>query len=107
MRRITACFVLVAFLISCVIPPQGFAQAVSAMGLMPAPGTQVLLTPAFTPAHLRGMVIDPQNPFKFDFIIRRGDEALSTAQKQDEYKKLAKYFLAALATPDNDQWVTH
>ncbi|MEI6438086.1 MAG: hypothetical protein WCO69_04995 [Candidatus Omnitrophota bacterium] len=105
MRKITAFIVLLSFIISCVMPPQGFAQAVSAMGLMVQPGASVTLTPSFTPAHLRGMVIDTKDPFKFDFIIRRGDDQMSDAQKQDEYQRLIKYFLAALATPDQDQWV--
>ena len=41
----------------------------------------------------------------FDFIIYRGDKLLSNGQKQEEYKKLIKYFLASLAIPDEDQWV--
>ncbi|MBF0387934.1 MAG: hypothetical protein HQL20_08785 [Candidatus Omnitrophica bacterium] len=64
-----------------------------------------MLTPAFNPAQLKGMVINPADPFKFDFIVNRGDEPLTAAQKQDEYSKLIKYFLAALAVPDTDQWV--
>jgi hypothetical protein len=43
----------------------------------------------------------------FDFIIYRGDQILSADQKQEEYKKLIKYFLASLAVPDEDQWVTY
>ena len=105
MRKITSFFVLAAFLLSCAMPPQGFAQSLSAVALMSEPGIQVALGPAFTPAHLKGMVINATNPFKFDFIINRGDEILSSEQKQEEYKKLVKYFLASLAVPDTDQWV--
>ncbi len=79
MRKFTALSILAAFVLSCVTPPLGFAQTLTAVGLMPAPGTMVALTPAFTPAHLRGMVIHPDDPFKFDFIVYRGDEALSSA----------------------------
>jgi hypothetical protein len=105
MRKITSFLILVSFIFSCVTPPQGFAQTLSAVGLMPQPGTQVTLSGAFTPAILKGMVINPNDPFQFDFIIDRGDESLSNDQKQVEYKKLAKYFLASLAVPDKDQWV--
>ena len=63
------------------------------------------LSPEITPAYLKGMYIDPKNPFKFDFIIYRGDKPLSNAQKKFEYLRLIKYFLASLAIPDSDQWV--
>ncbi|MBF0619842.1 MAG: hypothetical protein HQL19_06705 [Candidatus Omnitrophica bacterium] len=105
MKKITALFVVMAFLMSCIMPPQGFAQVLSAVELMPVPGVQVGLSAAFTPAHLKGMVIDARNPFKFDVIIHHGDEVLSDTEKQVEYAKLVKYFLAALAVPDTDQWV--
>ena len=63
------------------------------------------LTPAFTPAHLKGMVIDPSDPFKLDFLIHRGDEPMTEEQKRVAYPRLIRYFLASLAIPDTDQWV--
>ncbi len=105
MRKITSFLVLVSFILSCVMPPQGFAQTISAVGLMPQPGTMVTVTPAFTPAYLWGMTIHPNEPFKFDFLVQKGDENLGSSEKQAEYTKLIKYFLAALAVPDTEQWV--
>ena len=105
MRKITSFFVLVSFVLSCIIPPHGFAQSLSAVGLMPQPGTMVTLTPAYTPAHLWGMTIHPNAPFKFDFLVQRGDAGLTEDRKHVEYARLIKYFLAALAVPDADQWV--
>ncbi len=105
MRKTTAFFVLLSFIASCIMPPQGFAQTLSAVGMMPAPGTIVSLTQDFSPAYLWGMGISPNDPFKFDFLVYRGDENLGPDQKQQEYTKLIKYFLAALAVPDTDQWV--
>ena len=101
MRKITALFILFAFIINSVLPSSVMAQVL----VLPQPGTMVNLSPGYTPANLRGMVIDPNDPFKFDFIIYRGDEPLAADQKQPEYTKLIKYFLAALAVPDTDQWV--
>ena len=69
------------------------------------PGVRVDLSPDFTPAELKGITIHPENPLMFDFIIYKGDKVLSDHQKQGEYKKLIKYFLASLAVPDEDQWV--
>ncbi|MEI7998295.1 MAG: hypothetical protein WCH62_02145, partial [Candidatus Omnitrophota bacterium] len=72
---------------------------------MPQPGVRISLSPEYTPAHLQGMVIHPENALLFDFIINRGDQELAEAQKEQEYKKLVKYFLASLAIPDDNQWV--
>ena len=102
-RQIITSIVLCTFLMS--NTGTGFAQAVSPLLWLPEPGMQVPLSSAFNPAHLKGMVINPTDPFKFDFIIYRGDAAISNEQKQVEYQKLVKYFLAALAIPDTEQWV--
>ena len=72
---------------------------------MPQPGVRISLSPEYTPAHLQGMVIHPENALLFDFIINRGDQELAESQKEQEYKKLVKYFLASLAIPDDNQWV--
>jgi hypothetical protein len=100
-KRTVSVFVLFTFLLSSLGVNGAYAQALG----LPQPGQMVGLTPAFTPAHLKGMVIHPNEPFKFDFIIHHGDTSLDQAGKQAEYQKLIKYFLAALAVPDNEQWV--
>ena len=105
MRKIASLFVLVQFVATVILPGPGFAQTLLAAGLLPEPGTPLSLSGTFTPAHLQGMVINPADPFKFDFIIHRGDEQLAADQKQAEYTRLIKYFLAALAVPDQEQWV--
>ena len=65
----------------------------------------VHLSPEFTPAHLQGLTIHPDNALKFDFLIHKGDGQLDNDQKKEEYTKLVKYFLASLTIPDEDQWV--
>ena len=72
---------------------------------LPAPGTMVNLSKSFSPAVLSGIKVNPNNPLEFDFLIQPGDKTLSNAQKQEEYLKLVKYFLAALTTPEKDMWV--
>jgi len=81
--------------------PQAYADEPS----LPQAGLMIHLSPEFTPALLKGIVIDPKNAFKFDFIIYKGDKKLTESQKKQEYTKLIKYFLASLAVPDEDQWV--
>ncbi|MBI3602029.1 MAG: hypothetical protein HY209_03955 [Candidatus Omnitrophica bacterium] len=105
-KRVVSLVVSTTFLTSSIGVPTSYAQvAAGTMPWMPSPGVRVSLSPEFTPAHLKGMVIHPDNALQFDFLIHRGDERLTQDQKQDEYKKLIKYFLASLAIPDEDQWV--
>ncbi len=75
------------------------------MPKMPLPGVRIGLSPAYIPAHLSGITIHPNQPLQFDFLIKKGDQALEGDQKKAEYKKLVKYFLASLTIPDEDQWV--
>ena len=73
--------------------------------LMPTPGTMVNLSNVYSPAFLNGMVIHQDNALQFDFMIHKGDGNLDLPQKNEEYTKLVKYFLASLTIPDQDQWV--
>ena len=106
MHKAAYWMLLTAFLTLSVIPSVE-AQSIlrDQTPWMPRPGVMVDLSPGFTPAHLKGIVINPQNVFSFDFIIYQGDKKLRIAQKTSEYMKLIKYFLASLAIPDDDQWV--
>ncbi len=105
-RKFISIVILTAFVSTSVKLP-AYAQVVfeSQVPWMPKPGERVELSPEFTPAYLKGMVIHPDNALQFDFLIYRGDAPLSGNRKQEEYKKLIKYFLASLAIPDEDQWV--
>ncbi len=73
--------------------------------IMPKPGTMVSLSPIYSPAFLNGVVIHEDNALQFDFLIHKGDGNLDLPQKNEEYTKLVKYFLASLTIPDSDQWV--
>ena len=93
--------VLVCFIFNSVFITPAMAQ----VALAPQAAGIPLQGEVFTPAHLRGMVIDPQKPFEFDFLVHKGDASLSDIEKKAQYADLVKYFLAALTVPDNDQWV--
>jgi len=95
--------VLVAFLFT--FPVTGYAQLPMEL---PAPNAMVTLTPPFTPPLIKGIIIYPENPLQFDFLIDPGDvdfKSQSAPEKTEEYQKLVKYFLAALTVPENDLWV--
>jgi len=83
--------------------PQALAE--SLLGL-PEPGTMVNLSPAYAPMLIKGLTVDKNNPFKFDFIMDQGQEKFITGPAlKNEGERLIKYFLASLAIPENDLWV--
>jgi uncharacterized protein YnzC (UPF0291/DUF896 family) len=73
--------------------------------LLPKPGVMVHLSPAFCPAMLKGIKVHRDNPFRFDFILDKGDGYLADDQLKKESSKLIKYFLASLTVPEKDLWV--
>ncbi len=82
--------------------------------VLPAPGVRVNLSPEFNPPILKGIKVHPDNPFRFDFILDKGDEynrhpERSEGSQQEQLKneatRLIKYFLASLTIPEKDLWV--
>ena len=76
---------------------------------LPAPGTMVHLSPALEPPILKGIKVHPDNPFRFEFILDKGNVSEYGATQgrplQQEATKLIKYFLASLTIPEKDLWV--
>ncbi|MFC1510351.1 glycogen synthase [Candidatus Omnitrophota bacterium] len=106
LKKIISVCVAVLFLAFQMIPAS-YAQGLSTQPLLGLPevGTLVGLSAAFTPASIKAIKINPQNPLEFNFIIQKGEEDLLRSQKRTEYNKLIKYFLAALTIPEDDLWV--
>lgn len=102
--KIISPVLIIVFVLTSLYVPQAQAGELI-VPPMPAPGARVNLSPEFTPAHLQGITVRPDNALEFDFLIDKGDQDLSKDQKQIEYKKLIKYFLASLTVADKDQWV--
>jgi len=109
---VAVCFVLT----SLNIPLVQAQSALPAGGdfYLPAPGVRVGLSPEFNPPILKGIKVNPNNPFRFDFILDQGDspgviasEAKQSQQEQlkTEATRLIKYFLASLTIPEGDLWV--
>jgi hypothetical protein len=92
-----------SFLVNIVGPCPVYAQAEGF--ILPAPGQMVTLSPSFSPAVLKGIKLDPKNPFRFHFFVDRGDSSLSQEELKSESSKLIKYFLASLTIPETDLWV--
>jgi hypothetical protein len=91
------------FLVCCLLIPVRHAGADNFLGL-PEPGKMITLSPAFSPVCIKGLKINPADPFAFDFIIDKGSEPLKIPL-ETEVAKLVKYFLTALTIPEQDLWV--
>jgi hypoxanthine phosphoribosyltransferase len=57
------------------------------------------------PAMLRGIKVYPDSPFRFDFILDKGNFLDSGDSLKEESSKLIKYFMASLTVPEKDLWV--
>src|SRR3989338_8518193 len=62
-----------------------YAQYIPGLNL-PAPGAMVNPSPAFVPVLIKGLAIDPQNPFQFEFIVDSGNSRLTTDEIKKEYE---------------------
>ena len=98
-------FILTAFLLNGFGPLPG-ARADDLR--LPLPGVMVRLSPPLEPPTLKGIKVHADNPFRFDFILDKGDVFIGAEQQdqlKDEAAKLIKYFLASLTIPEEDLWV--
>jgi len=122
--RVFSTLLAFTFAFSSIVPPQrayaqtvpaspagGFASPVGGLaspigGLnLPQPGVMVTTSPAFIPPVLKGLIINQDNPFQFDFVFDSGDSLLTEEEVKEESTKLIKYFLASLTMPEDELWV--
>ncbi len=107
-QRGTSLGVLLAFCLSLIAPYQT-VWAKDAGLILPKPGAMVNLSPAFEPVMMKGLKVDPKNPFRFEFILDPGDVGVGSKTIPTDLKiestKLIKYFLASLTIPEKDLWV--
>ena len=80
---------------------------VYAQGVIPLPqaGAGSALSPAFSPVLLKGIKVRVNDPFRFDFILDKGNGTATAAQIKSDATRLIKYFLASLTIPESDLWV--
>ena len=74
---------------------------------LPALGTMVQLSSALELPILKGIKVHPDNPFRFEFILDKGNVSeygpTQGRPVQQEATKLIKYFLASLTIPEKDR----
>ena len=71
---------------------------------LPAPSQIIPLSKAYSHPVLKGIKVDPLNPFKLEFILDKEDKTKEKVSKE-EVNRLVKYFLAALTIPEDNLWV--
>src|SRR5665213_2665212 len=103
LRRVLSIWITVSFFLTS-LSPLPLARADEALPL-PVPGAMVDLTPAFEPALIKGLTIDKNDPFRFNFIMDAGKSGLSGEALKKEGDRLVKYFFACLTIPQKDLWV--
>ena len=102
LRQVTCLGLVIAILAGTCGPlPAAHAQEV----YLPAPDKMVAASPAFSPAVLKGIKLDPKDPFRFHFFVDSGDSHFNQEELKVESSRLINYFLASLTTPEKDLWV--
>ena len=107
-RKVITSVLILPFITSFIIPPQlaSAQQIINPNNLnLPKLGAMVRPTDAYEPAQLLGIIAHPDNPLAFDFIVDQGEELLEGQAFNEEARRLIKYFLASLTTPEEEMWV--
>ena len=100
-QRAVAVTILICFFAQTILPSPAFGAQILPVPASAAPG----LTAEYRPALAQGMTLFPDNPFRLEFIVDPGQEALTKDEFRDESTRLVKYFLASLTTPEKEMSV--
>lgn len=105
-RKLVSIFLLFVFTLSTLLSPARlYAQSAPTYLNLPAPGTMIQPTAAFTAPYLSGLQLVKDNPYQFNFIINTGTQNVQGEALRSESSKLINYFLAALTVPEDELWV--
>jgi len=108
-KRLIAALVCLTFIFSNL--PYAHAQAGPVTGgdfsinRLPVPGRMIGVSEIFTPVLVKGLVVHPDKPLNFDFIVDSGNDSVDQTVIKEQSIRIAKYFLAAVTVPENQLWV--
>ncbi|MBF0569222.1 MAG: hypothetical protein HQL18_00390 [Candidatus Omnitrophica bacterium] len=100
-RRIISLVLIIALAFS---PTFSYAQS-AFVATLPAPGTMVATSDAFVPVLVKGLVVHPDKPLNFDFIVDSGNDSADQSVVKEQSQRMAQYFLAAITVPEEQLWV--
>ena len=101
-KRLMALLVIFTFTFSNI--PYNYAQEFS-INQLPLPGKMVGESATFVPLALKGLIVNPQKPLEFQFIVDTGLGPQNNTAIKEQADQLVKYFLAGLTIPEGDLWV--
>lgn len=101
LRKVISLVLILALVTS---PEFSYAQS-AFVSTLPEPGKMVSVSPAFTPILVKGLVIHPDKPLNFDFIVDSGNDSTDQSVVKEQSERMARYFLAAITVPENQLWV--
>ncbi len=78
---------------------------VTSSDFLPAARAVLAASRDYQPLLLKGLQLYPDDPLRFDFIVGAGPAGSSAYRSPEELRRLIKYFLAALAIPEENFWV--
>ena len=81
----------------------GAGYAAADQPFLPEPGRLVGPSRDFVPAYLKGMIVDPAQPFRIEFIMGPGHADYSPETVNGQALRQIHYFLSALTIPEQDQ----
>lgn len=99
--KYVAIFLIIVFSLSLLFSDLIRIKESSASGLgLPEPTQLLSLSGQYSPAVLKGLRVDSNDPMKFEFIVSGGDNV-----DEQEVSRLINYFLATLTVPHESLWV--
>jgi len=104
MNYIKKIFAIVLIFALAIGPESSYAQGFSMVNL-PEPGTMVTDSLAFVPVLVKGLIIHPDQPLNFEFLVDSGNDSPDQVLVQSESERMVRYFLAALTVPADQLWV--
>jgi hypothetical protein len=63
------------------------------------------ISETFTPILVKGLVVHPDKPLNFEFIVDTGNDATERSVIKEQSERIVRYFLAALTVPEDQLWV--
>ena len=90
---------------SLVTGPEGAYAQGAFVETLPEPGAMVGLSAAFVPVLVKGLVVHPDKPLNFDLIVDSGNDTTEQSVIQEQTRRMAQYFLAAITVPEDQLWV--
>ncbi len=85
-------------------PACSYAQG-AFIATLPEPGIMVNQSPAFVPVLVKGLIVHPDKPLNFEFVVDSGNDSADLAVIKEQSARIAKYFLAAVTVPEDQLWV--